>query len=169
MTTMEDHHYNEQYSFDQRTVDAVADLLESFERPCVLRAPMVAVELEDRDTDVVALDIDERYRSLRDFQHWNLYHPRRLEQRFGVIFCGPAFFKASPCQLFNGLRVLAHSEFAQPLAVSYLTSRGDALLATFAPFGLHSTNMDLGYRAAEDCRKNEIKLFTNFPVRGTSA
>ncbi len=161
---MEEQHNNEQYFFDQPTVDLVADLLEPFERPCVLCAPMVGVELEDRGSDVVTLDIDERFAALRSFRSWNLYRPERLEERFGVVFCDPPFFKASLSQLFRALRVLAHFDFAQPIAVSYLARRGEALLSTFAPFGLQQVAFDLGYRTVKRCEKNDIRLYANFDV-----
>ena len=45
---MQERRDREQCFFNQQTVDAVADLLEPFRRPCVLCAPMVGVELEDR-------------------------------------------------------------------------------------------------------------------------
>ncbi|MCG8405414.1 MAG: protein-lysine N-methyltransferase [Phycisphaerales bacterium] len=166
---MQERHENEQYFFDQKAVDAVADLLEPFERPCVLCAPMVGVELEDRGTDVVMLDIDERFASHRSFRRWDLYRPERLEQRFGVVFCDPPFFNVSLSQLFHALRVLAHFDFGQPIAISYLSRRRNALLSTFAPFGVQETTDRLRYRTVKECRKNEIVLFANFPIRGTAS
>ncbi len=161
---MEECHDNEQYFFDQQTVDAVADLLEPFDRPCVLCAPMVGAELENRGTEVATLDIDDRFRSLRGFRRWDLSRPERLDQRFGVVFCDPPFFNVSLGRLFNALRVLAQYDFVQPVAVSYLARRRKAVLSTFAPFGLQPVAFDLSYRSVKRCEKNDVELFTNFRI-----
>lgn len=163
---MKERHDQEQYFFNQQTVDAVADLLEPFERPCVLCAPMVGIELEDRGTDVVTLDIDERFNALRSFRRWDLYRPERIEQRFGVIFVDPPFFGPSLSQLFHALRVLAHFDFTQRIAVSYLVRRRNAVLGTFVPFMLRATGFCPGYRTVKRCERNDIEVFANFELKG---
>ena len=161
---MQERHNQEQYFFDQRTVDAVADLLEPFERPCVLCAPMVGMELESRSTNVVTLDIDERFSTLRSFRKWDIYRPERIDLRFGVVFCDPPFFRVSLSQLFEAVRILAHFDLGQAVAVSYLKRRRHALLSTFAPFGIQPVRFPLGYRTIKECDRNEVELFANFPL-----
>ena len=159
---MEERHENEQYFFNCRTIDAVADLLEPFERPCVLCAPMVGVELEDRGLDATTLDVDERFASLRGFRRWNIHRPEHLADRFGVIFCDPPFFNVSLDRLFRAVRVLAQYDVNRPVAITYLARRRDALLSTFEPFKLRPLAIDLGYATVRKCRKNDIELYANF-------
>lgn len=159
---MDERHENEQYFFTQATAGDFADLLEPFDRPCVLCAPKVGAELEERGVDVVTLDIDERFASLRSFRRWDIYRPERLEHRFGVVFCDPPFFNVSLSQLFRAVRVLAHFDFAQRVAVTYLTRRREALLATLAPFKLQPFPFEIRYLTVQPCSRNRIELFTNF-------
>lgn len=165
---MYERHEHEQYFFDQATIDVVAGLLEGFERPGVLCAPLVGTELEDRGLPVTTLDIDERFATLRGFRRWDAARPRRLDVRFDVIFCDPPFFRLSLSQLFRALRMLAGYDFAQPLAVTGLVRRRTALLGTFAPFGLRSSGWRMGYRTVQPGRRNEIELFVNFELRTPS-
>ena len=163
---MEERHENEQYFFEQDIVDQIADALEPFDSPCVLCAPMVGVELEDRGCSVVTLDIDDRFESLRSFTKWDLYRPQRIEAKFDVIFCDPPFFNASLSQLFKALRMLAHFDFGQKLALSYLKRREDAVLGTFAPFGLKPTGFCPEYQTVQKCDRNDIEVYANFEFAG---
>lgn len=161
---MHEIHANEQYFFQYQTIDAVADLLEDFERPCVLCAPTVGLELEEHGVDVTTLDIDERFNDLAGFQSWDIFRPQHLQQRFDVIFCDPPFFNVSLSQLFAAIRMLAHFDFNQQLMVSYLKRRQNALLGTFGPFNLEATDWSPQYRTVQPCEKNEIEFFANFPL-----
>lgn len=158
---MHERHENEQYFFTQSTVDAVADALATFTRPCVLCAPLVGAELERRGLPVLTLDIDERFGALRSFRRWDLYQPEPLSKRHDVIFCDPPFFNVALSQLFSAVRVLAQHDFAQPLILSYLTRRRAAVLATFAPFNLRATGHELSYRSVQHCARNRIELLAN--------
>jgi hypothetical protein len=159
----------ERYFFSRHSVDRIADLLQRFDRPCVLCAPTVGAELESRGVDAVTLDVDERFQSLRGFRRWDLRRPQWIASRFGVIFCDPPFFNVTLNRLFRALGVLAQFDFSRPLAVSYPTRRREALLSTFAPFGLRETDIELDYPGVDKCEKNEIRLFTNFKLRSHPA
>jgi hypothetical protein len=161
---MQEQLVNEQYFFERQTVDMVADILEPFDRPCVLCAPTVGAELESRGVDVRTLDIDERFQSLRSFHRWDLRRPKWFTSQFGVIFCDPPFFNVTLNRLFRALGVLARFDFTQPLAVSYLARRREALLSAFAPFGLCETDMELHYPSVQKSEKNDIRVFSNFDV-----
>lgn len=163
---MEERHENEQYFFTPRTVADVCDALDGFERSCVLCAPMVGGELERRGREVATLDVDERFASLKSFRKWDLYRPERIETKFDVIFCDPPFFNASLSQLFKALRMLAHFDFGQKLALSYLKRREDAVLGTFAPFGLEPTGFCPAYQTVQKCERNDIEVYANFGFAG---
>lgn len=161
---MQERHEHEQYFFDQATADAVADILEPYERPCVLCAPTAGIELEDRGASVTTLDVDERFAKLRSFRRWDLSRPEPIESRFDVILCDPPFFLYSLSQLFQAIRVLAEYDYGQRVAITYLARRRHAILGTFAPFGLEETGVQLGYRTVRKVAKNEIVLFANFKL-----
>ena len=159
---MQERHDKEQYFFDQETVDRVADLLGPFERVCALCAPTVGSELEERGANVVTLDVDERFRTLKNFRRWDLYRPERIADQFDVIFCGPPFFRVSLSQLFDAIRVLTHYDFSQRIVVSYLVRRRNAVLGTFVRFDLRPTGLHPGYRTVRGCARNDIEFFANF-------
>lgn len=162
---MYEQHENEQYFFDQRTVEMCADLLEPLAKPCVLCAPLVGVELERRGGHVITLDSDERFAKLRGFRRWGLFRPERLTERFGIVFCDPPFFNTSLSQLFRAVRMLTQFDFAQRLAITYLRRRrADAALGKFAPFGLRATEFSLAYQTVRACEKNDLGLFANFAI-----
>ncbi len=163
---MQERRENEQYFFDRPTILVLADMLATFERPCVVCAPLVGIELEQRGKDVTILDIDERFRTCRGYVHWDLNRPVSLDRQFGVIFCDPPFFNVSLRQLFLALRLVAGYNLSQPMAVSFLERRAKRIMATFAPFALQPTAIRLGYRAVTACGRNEIRLFSNFVVSG---
>src|SRR5262245_67789 len=128
---MEERHEREQYFYDQATRDALADMLEPLGRVCLLCAPTVGVELEDRGCDPVVLDVDERFSQMHGFRRWDVYRPTCLAERFDVIFADPPFFGVSLSQLFAAVRLLSHHDFAQRVIIGYLTRRANALLGTF--------------------------------------
>lgn len=162
---MEERHELEQYFFDADTVTRFADLLQA-EKCCVLCAPTLGAELERRGADVTILDVDERFRHLKGFRHWDFYRPERLEKRFDLIFCDPPFFNVSLSQLFDAIRVLSHYDFTQRIVVSYLVRRRHAVMGTFKPFGLRPTGVHPGYRTVKKCERNDIELFANFAIGG---
>src|SRR4051812_1271623 len=100
---MEENHQREQYFFDQPTIDALADLVGAFERPCVLCAPMVGKEASRRKRPVRILDVDERFAAVPGFQRWDIYRPTHVEETFDLILCDPHFFNVSLSQLFHAL------------------------------------------------------------------
>lgn len=153
---------SEQYFFDSETADALADFLEPLGCACLLCAPTVGVELEDRGCAPVILDLNERFSGLRGFRHWDIARPTRLPERFGIIFSDPPFFTVSLSQLFAAVKTLAHFDFEQRVAITYLVRREAAFLAVFAPFRMKRTTIRPTYATVETMGRNEIALFTNF-------
>lgn len=155
-------HAREQFFFDDATVARLADLAEGFERPCCLCTPLVGAELERRGRrDVATLDTDERFADLAGFRSYDLYRPRWIEPSFGVIVCDPPFFRVSLSQLFDAIRMLAHNDFTQPIALAFLSRRASAVTGTFERFGLAPTGIRCGYRTVQPTEKNEIEIFSN--------
>ena len=161
---MEERHEREQYFFDAETLGALGDFVARFERPCCLCAPMVGRELHRRGLAVRVLDVDRRFADLPGFVEWDLYRPRHLDETFDLILCDPPFFNVSLSQLFTAVRLLAHFDLSTRVMISYPVRRRRALLGTFAPFTLAPTGYRPGYQTVQQCEKNDIEFYANFPL-----
>jgi hypothetical protein len=159
---MEERHEREQYFFDRPTLDALADLLGRFERPCCLCAPMLGGEMHRRGRVVRVLDVDRRFADLAGFVEWDLYRPRHLDEDFDLLLCDPPFFNVSLSQLFTAARLLCHFDLSRKVMISYPVRRQNAILGTFAPFNLKPTGYHPGYRTVQKCEKNDIEFYANF-------
>ena len=162
---MEERHNQEQYFFDDATVDSIADMLQPFGRVCVLCAPKVGIELERRGARPMVLDLDKRFGGSLGFRWWDITRPTFVAEKFDVIFADPPFFSVSLSQLFVAIRLLSHHDFTQRLMIGYLTRRANAILGTFAPFGLRATGFRPGYETVANADRNEIELFANFELK----
>lgn len=158
---MVEKHENEQYFFDEATIAHLADFVSGFENPCCLCAPSVGKALEERGVSVRILDMDTRFAPLRGFRQYDLYRPEWLGETYGVIVCDPPFFHVSLSQLFAAIRTLSRNEFQQPLLISYLTRRADAVMGTFARFGLTPTGYSPAYRTVQNIARNEVEFYGN--------
>lgn len=158
---MEERHSNEQYFFDEATVEQLADVVQSFENPCCLCAPMLGKALVERGVSVHILDIDERFATLPGFRHYDISQPEWLGEPFGLILCDPPFFNVSLSQLFAAIRMLSRNDFRQPLMVSYLTRREASLLRAFSDFKLKPTGYLPRYQTVQASPKNEIAFYSN--------
>jgi len=161
---MEERHEQEQYFFDDARAGAIADMLQPLGRVCVLCAPKVGIELEHRGHGPVVLDVDKRFGSLRGFRWWDISRPTFIAEKFDVIFADPPFFNVSLSQLATAVRMLSHHDFTQRLVIGYLTRRANAIIGTFAPFGLQPTGFRPGYETVESVDRNVIELFANFEI-----
>ena len=154
-------HENEQYFFDHKTVKHLAAFLVRYETSCVICAPMLGTELAGMGVGVRILDVDERFSTVRGFRRWDINRPDRLSERYGIIVCDPPFFNVSLSRLFTAIRILAHNDFSQPLLVSYLRRRTNAILGTFAPFSLEKTGFFPSYVTVQAVERNDIEFFGN--------
>ena len=161
-------HENEQYFFDQPTLDHLANFLAAWPSPCCICAPLLGQRLAERGVAVTILDIDERFAAVPGFRRYDLYRPAWLGAEFGIILCDPPFFNVSLSQLFAALRLLSRHRFDQPLLVSHLRRRSSAVLGTFAPFGLRPTGFCPTYQTVRACVKNDIEFFGNLDDEQTA-
>ncbi len=161
-------HENEQYFFDEPTLRELAAFLSRFGSIGCVCAPMLGKCLVEMGANVAILDIDDRFSDLKGFVEYNLYKPHWLGTEFDVILCDPPFFNVSLSQLFSALRMLSLNRFTQPLMVSYLKRRENAILGTFAKFGLAPTGYEPGYQTIQECEKNRIEFFSNLPATAVS-
>ena len=159
---MEERHEREQYFFDRPTLDALADLMSRYERPCCLCAPMLGREMHRRGRPVRVLDVDLRFADLTGFVEWDLYRPRHLDEEFDLLLCDPPFFNVSLSQLFSAIRLLCHFDLSRKVVISYPVRRQNAILGTFAPFNLRPTGYHPGYQTVQKCEKNDIEFYANF-------
>lgn len=158
---MHERHEHEQYFFVPETTEHLAGFAARFERPCCLCAPSVGVALGQRRVAARLLEIDERFEQTPGFLRWDLYRPRALEERFGLILCDPPFLKVSPSQLFAAVRTLAGGDLSQPLLICYPHDRAAALLGTFAPFGLRATGYHPRYISVQAHGPGDIEFYGN--------
>ena len=154
-------HENEQYFFDRPTLDHLARFVEQFPHPCCSCAPLLGQELVERGVEVRILDIDERFKSLHGFRHYDLYRPDWPGEVFGLIICDPPFFKVSLSQLFSAIRILSRYGYNQPLLISYLRRRERNLVGTFARFNLAPTGYCPSYQTVRASERNDIEFFGN--------
>ena len=164
MRAMEERHEREQYFFNEETLRALADVVEHFERPCCLCAPMLGRELHRRGKTVRVLDVDERFADLAGFRRWDLYRPEHLDETFDLIVCDPPFFNVSLSQLFRAVRMLCRFDLTTKVMISYPVRRSRAIVGTFRPFGLAATGYRPGYLTVQACEKNEIEFYANFDL-----
>ncbi len=160
---MYERHENEQYFFDEATLERLATFVRGFESPCLICAPLLGRRVAESGHPVRVLDIDERFSQVPGFRHFDLQRPEWLGEEYDLILCDPPFYNVSLARLFAGLRVLARNDFRQPLVVSYLSRRANAVLGTFGPFGIERPGIRVGYQTVQPTERNEIELFTNLP------
>ncbi len=154
-------HAQEQYFFDEPTLDQLSEFLARWSAPCCICAPLLGKHAVEQGVPVTILDVDERFADVPGFRHYDLYNPEWIDQEFDLIFCDPPFFNVSLSQLFKALRLLSHHNLRQPLMLSYLSRRANAVMGTFAPFNLQSTGYRPGYQTVKKSSKNEIEVFSN--------
>jgi len=160
---MDERHQNEQYFFDDETLNRLCEFVAAFESPCCVCAPLLGKHLADAGVPVTILDIDERFRKTPGFRRFDIARPVWLGLEFDLIVCDPPFFNFSLSQLFAAIRILARNDFQQKLLVSYLDRRTSALQKSFADFGLRPTGLFPTYRTVGDTEKNRIQFFSNLP------
>lgn len=158
-------HENEQYFFDEPTLETLAAWVQTFFNPCCLCVPLLGRKLIERGVPVTILDVDERFSDLPGFRRYDLYRPAWLGEEFGLIICDPPFWKVSLAQLFTAIRTLSRNDYTQPLFISYLRRRQSNLLGTFARFNLAPTGYCPGYQTVRKEEKNEIEFFGNVPFQ----
>lgn len=158
---MYERHENEQYFFDQATVEILSAFIRSYRSPSCLCAPSLGKHLAGLGVKVTVLDIDERFADVNGFQHFDIYAPKWVGEKFDLIVCDPPFFNVSLSQLFAAIRMLAQHDFAQPMLISYLSRRSRAIEGTFSPFSLKATGYIPGYQTVRKIAKNEIQFFGN--------
>ena len=157
-------HDNEQYFFDGPTLVELSTFLSRFGSICCVCAPLLGKRLVEMNANVRILDIDARFSHLNGFVKFDLNKPHWLGVGFDVIVCDPPFFNVSLSQLFAALRMLSMNSFVQPLMVSYLKRREDAILGTFARFDLVATGYQPRYQTVQECERNRIEFYSNLPT-----
>lgn len=164
---MYERHENEQYFFDDETVNRLADFVieNGFVLPCCLCCPLLGRELANRGVETRILDSDERFADVAGFRAYDLYRPLWTGEKYGIIICDPPFFKVSLSQLFHAIRVLAQHDFAQPLVVFYLSRRAQNVTGTFARFDLRATGWQPRYQTVQRVERNQIEAFGNVSLQ----
>lgn len=162
--TMYERHENEQYFFDEKTLQVLSDFLMRFDSIGCVCAPLLGSRLVEQGANVTILDIDERFAHLPGFVEFDVHRPHWIGRHFDVIVCDPPFYSVSLSQLFAALRLLSQHRFDQPLLVSYLKRRETAIMGTFTKFGLAPTGFEPDYVTVQECERNRIEFYSNLPM-----
>jgi hypothetical protein len=153
---------NEQYFFDEETIVHLANFARVYANPCCLCAPTVGRELERLGFKVRTLDLDDRFKVLEGFLHYNLSCPNWLGEDFGIILFDPPFFNATPVSmLVDAVRMLARYTSGQKLLISWPIRRSKTLLEGFSEFDLVATGYHPGYVTVANNGKNAIEFYGN--------
>ena len=156
---------NEQFFFDQETLNHLTDFLKTFENPCVLCAPLVGESLEKQNKNCSILDIDERFSFLSGFQYFDIRKPKWISnEKFGIILCDPPFFNVKLSQLLKALSLLSHYDYNQPVLISYLCRREKRFLQTFTPYNLRPMGYYPSYKNINQNERNKIEFYGNISM-----
>lgn len=164
-----ENHQLRQFFFAEDTIRQLAELLEQFENPCCLCAPMVAWKLAEQGRWVRALDLDTRFRFLPGFREYNLYRPDYLQEEFDLILCDPPFHAVGLGQLFKAINTVSHFNPNQKILMSHLVRRQWGVVGVFSKFGLQPTSFHPRYLTAKKCNtdgKSRVVFYANFEVGG---
>ena len=88
-------HENEQYFFDQETLEKLSNVLKQFNSVCCLCVPSLGEKLELEGREVRILDIDTRFQRLKGFCFFDIHRPEWIGETFDLIICDPPFFNVS--------------------------------------------------------------------------
>lgn len=166
---MKERHENEQYFFDQTTLNHLTNFVNAFNSPCLLCAPTIGEELVRQGKDCFILDIDERFSDIPGFHFFDIKNPKWSHfERFDLILCDPPFFNTRFSHLFKAIRLLSQFDYNQPLLISYLRRRSRSFLKTFKMFNLKPTEYFPSYQTVQPIKKNEIEFYGNLSLEKTS-
>lgn len=151
----------EQYFFDAGTLQRLASVAALYPHPCCLCTPTLGEELAMRGIEATTLDLDSRFFWLPGFRPYDLAQPEPTGEHYGIIICDPPFLSIPLSQLLRAVTLLSGGDYAQPLLINYLSSRGPALTAAFSQFGLRATGYHPGYTSIQNSGRNRMEIFGN--------
>jgi len=166
-------HDLEQYFF---TRDCISSLINAFtlaypsdieKKLCLICAPSLAKAfLDDYDVKVPILDIDDRFKDLPGYRHWDLQSPEPFENEFDLIFIDPPFFYISLEQMAEAVRVLMKSSRSKDprLMISFMIRDEAKVKQAFKEFGLERSNFELEYATVKPNRWDNYALYTNVDI-----
>jgi hypothetical protein len=161
-------HSREQFFWDDETLNGLATLCTDWFRVAAVCAPMLAMRLQGEHDQVDLFDIDERFRDLPNYNHWNMARPEPGYGGYSLLVCDPPFGQLSMATVFNGLRSLAGG-WEQPLLLTYPVRRKYDVEAVFAPWGVQLTGLRAGYRTVQTLATNPIGWYSNIPEEELAA
>lgn len=158
---MEERHENEQYFFDQSTLEQLEQLSQGFEHICCLCVPTLGKKLHAAGRKCDILDIDQRFEEESNFHYFDIAAPKWTGKQYDLIICDPPFFNVSLRQLLNAIKTLSNYNSQQKLLICYLERRGRTFTEVFKEYQLSSTNFYAGYETVQEIEKNKIVFFGN--------
>lgn len=151
---------HEQFFFDAPTVRRLVGRAAAHARPLLVCMPSLAVHLHAAGRPVTLLDRDRRFRSLPDFERWDLLQPHMVFGDHDAIFIDPPFANITIAQLARAVALLAGGMPRPPaLYLCHLREREAELRQSFAAYGLARLGPPLGYRSVKAATQARIHLF----------
>ncbi len=159
----QERHDPESPRYARQALETAADIIECFDRPCLLENPALALILETRGRDIVSLGVRDHAHAVRGFKMWDVRRPAYITRAFDVVLCDAMDPTLSLRELRQAVRVLTHFKPRTPLMVACPASRKDAFLRVFADFELEPT----GFRASlenPESMNGEVEFYANFDL-----
>jgi hypothetical protein len=157
-------HKNEQYFFDDKTLNSLINFLENYNSICCLCCPTLGIELSKRKKNVTILDIDERFSDNENFIYYDLNKPVKLDKKFDIIICDPPFNIVKISQVFNAIKILSYYNFEQKILISFQKRREHTILGIFSNFSLVPTNFLPTYRSIVKSKKFNFEFYGNLDL-----
>ena len=130
-----------QFFYTSETARRLADALNSYQRPCCLCTPRLAMEWLRRGRVVRLLDYDERFRIHPGFRSFDLLKPEPVHEDFDAVVFDPIFIDASI--LARAVRVVLAGSQKADLFMTFPLDRERELLAAFSAFDLKPMDFSL--------------------------
>jgi hypothetical protein len=162
----------DQFFFSEECLMKLVRVVNNFEKPCVLCAPTLGLELERQGKKCKTLDIDIRFSELKGFKYYDITYPIDLNEEYDLLICDPPF-KLDVQQIYEAINTLKNDNTT--IVVSWYQSRLEQFLQTFSTLHIKSVGVTLSYREKDIPFYNEsetlkygkvsVELYSNDPER----
>lgn len=119
--------------YDEKTMRDLADLVECFSRPCLVRAPHLAQELHRRGVGAALFDDGDDVPPLPGLRKWSPDQPVYVADEFDFVYFDASDIRRGPV-VFNALRIVAHFRYDTPIAVAVDPERAQQVAGALEPF-----------------------------------
>lgn len=152
-----------QFFYTAETAARLADALDSYQRPCCLCTPRLALEWFKRGRVVRLLDYDERFQTIPGFRSYDLLKPEPVHEDFDVVIFDPIFVEASI--LARGVRVLLRASAKADLFMTFPVDRERELLTAFSAYQLQRIDFPVSCCNIKPDQGSRFSLYGTRPLK----